>query len=153
VIALGGNLGDREATQRGAIAALRRLPGLTVTAVSDPVETVAVTVHGPDASRPRYLNRVLLGESDLAPGELLTALHGIERLFGRVRAERWGDRTLDLDLVTYGEARIDDRGLVVPQPRAAEREFVLAPWLELDPEAVLPGAGRVADLLARLRNA
>jgi dihydroneopterin aldolase/2-amino-4-hydroxy-6-hydroxymethyldihydropteridine diphosphokinase len=152
VVALGGNEGDREAIQQGAITALRRLPGLVVTAVSRPVETVAVTLDGPDESRPRYLNRVLLGESDLPAPQLLAALHGVERVFGRVRAERWGDRTLDLDLVAYGDARIDDGRLVVPHPRAAEREFVLAPWLELDPAAVLPGAGRVADLLARLRS-
>jgi 2-amino-4-hydroxy-6-hydroxymethyldihydropteridine diphosphokinase len=79
-------------------------------------------------------------------------LHRIEARHGRERRERWGDRTLDLDLIAWGDVRSDDARLVLPHPRAAERLFVLAPWLELDPDAVLPRAGRVADLVARLRE-
>ena len=150
VIALGTNLGDRDATLDDAVAALRRLPGLTVGAVSSIHETVAVTVDGPDASRPRYGNQVLVGRTALAPEELLGALLRIERAFGRVRTERWGDRTLDLDLIAQGHRVVEEPGLVLPHPRAHERAFVLGPWLEADPDAVLPGRGRVRHLLAAL---
>jgi dihydroneopterin aldolase/2-amino-4-hydroxy-6-hydroxymethyldihydropteridine diphosphokinase len=150
VIALGTNLGDRDATLVEAVAALRRLPGLTVDGVSPVHETVAVTVDGPDASRPRYGNQVVVGRSSLPPQALLAALLRIERAFGRVRAERWGDRTLDLDLIVHGDRVVDDAGLVLPHPRAHERAFVLAPWLDVDRDAVLPGRGRVRHLLAAL---
>ena len=150
VIALGTNLGDRDATLDDAVAALRRLPGLSVDGVSSIHETVAVTVDGPDASRPRYGNRVLVGRTELSPEDLLDALLRIERAFGRVRAERWGDRTLDLDLIAQGGRVVDMPGLVLPHPRAHERDFVLRPWLEADPDAVLPGRGRVRHLLAAL---
>ena len=150
VIALGTNLGDRDTTLDDAIAALGRLPGLLIDAVSPVHETVAVTEHGPDPSRPRYGNRVAVGRTDLEPRDLLTALLRIERAFGRVRAERWGDRTLDLDLVVQGDRRIDEPGLVLPHPRAHERAFVLLPWLEAEPDAVLPGRGRVRHLVAAL---
>ncbi|WP_375406417.1 2-amino-4-hydroxy-6-hydroxymethyldihydropteridine diphosphokinase [uncultured Amnibacterium sp.] len=150
VIALGTNLGDRDTTLDDAITALGRLPGLLIDAVSPVHETVAVTEHGPDPSRPRYGNRVAVGRTDLEPRDLLTALLRIERAFGRVRAERWGDRTLDLDLVVQGDRRIDEPGLVLPHPRAHERAFVLLPWLEAEPDAVLPGRGRVRHLVAAL---
>lgn len=150
VIALGTNLGDRDMTLDDAIAALGRLPGLLIDAVSPVHETVAVTEHGPDPSRPRYGNRVAVGRTDLEPRDLLTALLRIERAFGRVRAERWGDRTLDLDLIAQGDQRIDEPGLVLPHPRAHERAFVLLPWLDAEPEAVLPGRGRVRHLVAAL---
>jgi dihydroneopterin aldolase / 2-amino-4-hydroxy-6-hydroxymethyldihydropteridine diphosphokinase len=152
VIALGGNLGDPAATLDAAVAALGRLPGLAVTAASAPLETVAVTVAGPDPGKPRYVNRVVVGETTLEPRALLAALLGIEHVFGRQRLERWGDRTLDLDLIAYGTERIDEPGLVVPHPLAHERDFVLAPWLEVEPDAVLPGHGAVRDLLAALRR-
>jgi 2-amino-4-hydroxy-6-hydroxymethyldihydropteridine diphosphokinase len=83
---------------------------------------------------------------------LLSYLQAIEARHGRVREERWGDRTLDLDLIAFGDVRSADPDLLLPHPRAREREFVLAPWLSLDPEAQLPGAGRVDLLLARLRG-
>lgn len=150
VIALGTNLGDRTATLDDAVAALHRLPGLAVDAVSSVHETVAVTLDGPDPDRPRYGNRVVTGRTSLAPEALLDALLRIERVFGRVRTERWGDRTLDLDLIAQGERRIELPGLVLPHPRAHERPFVLEPWLEIEPDAVLPGRGRVRHLLAAL---
>jgi dihydroneopterin aldolase/2-amino-4-hydroxy-6-hydroxymethyldihydropteridine diphosphokinase len=150
VIALGTNLGDRSGTLDDAVAALRRLPGLLVDAVSPVHETVAITEHGPDPSRPRYGNRVVTGRTALPPEELLSALLRIEHAFGRVRTERWGDRTLDLDLIVQGDRRIDQPGLLLPHPRAHERAFVLGPWLEIDPDAVLPGRGRVRHLLSAL---
>ncbi len=153
VIALGSNLGDREATIRAAVDAIAALDGVRLTGVSSLRETVAVRPHGLDESAPRYLNGVVTVATTLEPEQLLAALHGVEARFGRVRAERWGDRTLDLDLVALGDERRDDERIVLPHPRAAEREFVLAPWLEIDPRAVLPGAGPVAALLSRLREA
>jgi dihydroneopterin aldolase/2-amino-4-hydroxy-6-hydroxymethyldihydropteridine diphosphokinase len=150
VIALGTNLGDRGTTLEDAVAALRSLPGLAVEGVSSVHETVAITVDGPDTSRPRYGNQVLVGRSSLPPEALLAALLRIERAFGRVRLERWGDRTLDLDLIVHGDRVVDAAGLALPHPRAHERAFVLAPWLEVDRDAVLPGRGRVRHLLSGL---
>lgn len=151
VLALGGNLGDPAATLEAALDALRRLPGLAVTAASAPLETIALTERGPDPSKPRYVNRVAVGETTLDPDALLAALLGVERVFGRERLEHWGDRTLDLDLVIYGDSRIERPGITVPHPRAHERDFVLGPWLEVEPDAVLPGRGPVRELLDALR--
>lgn len=153
VVALGANLGDRAATLAAAVAALRRLPLVDAVRAAVPIESVAVRLDGPDAAAPAYLNSVALLTTRLAPGLLLDHLHAIEAAHGRERRERWGDRTLDLDLIAYGEVRSADPRLLLPHPRAAEREFVLSPWLSLDPDAVLPGVGRVADLLAALRSA
>jgi len=152
VVALGANLGERRATLAAAVEELRRLSLTSDVRVSAPIETVAVTLEGEDEDAPRYLNAVALLETRLAPAELLASLHRIEARHGRVRRERWGDRTLDLDLIAYGDERIDRDDLVVPHPRAHEREFVLAPWLDVDPDAEIPGRGRVADLLGTLRG-
>ena len=152
VVALGANLGDREATMAAAIAELGRLPLVDGVRASRAVESIAVKPEGPDASAPTYLNAVALVTTRLAPTVLLAYLHAIEERHGRERRERWGDRTLDLDLIAYGDVRSDDPALQLPHPRAAERDFVLVPWLSVDPDAVLPGAGRVDDLLARLRG-
>ena len=152
VVALGANLGERAATMAAAIEALRRLPLVDAVRASEPVESVAVKPDGPDASAPSYLNAVALVTTRLAPSVLLAYLHAIETHHGRERRERWGDRTLDLDLIAYGDLRSDDPDLLLPHPRAAERDFVLEPWLSIDPEATLPGAGRVEALLAKLRG-
>jgi 2-amino-4-hydroxy-6-hydroxymethyldihydropteridine diphosphokinase len=155
VVALGANLGDRSATFAAAERELRALPLVTDVRMSDPVESVALTLAGPDPDEPPYLNAVALVTTRLAPTVLLGYLHAIEARHGRERGEgerRWGARTLDLDLVAYGDVRDDGPALVLPHPRAAERDFVLAPWLSLDPDAELPGAGRVDTLLARLRD-
>ncbi|MEV7768165.1 2-amino-4-hydroxy-6-hydroxymethyldihydropteridine diphosphokinase [Microbacterium sp. NPDC086615] len=152
VVALGANLGDRAETLHAAIAALRALPLTTAVRVSAPLETVAVTLHGEDEDAPRYLNAVALVTTRLAPRALLRELHRIEAEHGRVRRERWGDRTLDLDLIAYADERIDDDDLTVPHPRAHERAFVLEPWVDVDPDADLPGRGRVQDLLDGLRG-
>lgn len=150
VIALGANLGAREQTIAEAILDLGRLPLTTLVAAADPIESVAVTLGGPDADAPRYLNTVALIDTRLAPTLLLGYLHAIEGRHGRERRERWGSRTLDLDIIAYGDVRSDAPSLVLPHPRAAERDFVLDPWLSLDPDAVLPGVGRVAELRRRL---
>ncbi|MCM3695215.1 2-amino-4-hydroxy-6-hydroxymethyldihydropteridine diphosphokinase [Microbacterium oleivorans] len=150
VIALGANLGERAATISEAIADLGRLPLTELIAAAEPIESVAITLGGPDADAPRYLNTVAIVDTRLAPTVLLGYLHAIEGRHGRERRERWGSRTLDLDLIAYGDVRSEDPALVLPHPRAAERDFVLDPWLSIDPDAVLPGVGRVADLRAEL---
>jgi 2-amino-4-hydroxy-6-hydroxymethyldihydropteridine diphosphokinase len=106
--------------------------------------------NGMDASAPAYINAVVALRSALHPQPLLDALSKIEADHGRVRAERWGDRTLDIDIVSFGGLRVDSDRMRIPHPRAAERAFVLAPWLEINPDATIPGIGRVDDLLASL---
>lgn len=147
VVALGANLGDRAATLRAAVTAVGALDGVEVDAVSGLYETVAVRLTGVDFDAPGYLNAVLTATTALPPAELLAALHTIEDANGRVRAERWGDRTLDLDLIAVDDLT-GDGDLLLPHPRAAERSFVLAPWAEIEPDAHLPGAGAIAQLLA-----
>jgi len=153
VIALGSNLGDREATMLSAIRALAEADGVELRAVSPLHDTVALRPEGEDPDAPRYLNAVALVDTTLAPLQLLELCLAIEQEHGRVRAGRWGDRTLDLDLVDFAglELRLDR--LTLPHPRAHERGFVLRPWLEADPDAVLPGHGRVDALLAALDRA
>jgi 2-amino-4-hydroxy-6-hydroxymethyldihydropteridine diphosphokinase len=150
VLSIGSNLGDREATIRAAVAEIGSLEGVTVTAASGLYESAAMKEGGEDATAPAYLNAVIAARSALHPQSLLDALAEIESRHGRVRAERWGDRTLDIDIVSFGGLRVDSDRLRIPHPRAAERAFVLAPWLEIQPEAVLPGLGRVDALLAGL---
>jgi len=153
VIAVGSNLGDRATTYGSAVRALADADGIEVTAISTPIDTVAVRPDGEDPDAPTYLNGVVLVRTSLAPQALLTLLHAIEDDHGRVRDERWGDRTLDLDIVDYAGMTSTTPDLTLPHPRAHERAFVLRPWLEVAPDAVLPGHGRIADLLAELDRA
>lgn len=150
VIALGANLGDRATTLARALEVLDRLPGLRVLDHSPVLETVAVGLDGPDASRPRYLNQVAALETRLDPVALLATLHAVEHAFGRERATVWGDRTLDLDLLAVDDLRVATPRLALPHPRAHLRDFVLRPWAAMDPSARIPGHGRVTDLLAAL---
>ncbi len=156
VLALGSNLGDRAETLADAIRDLAALTDFDLTDVSAVFESAAVKLDGVDEDAPRYLNLVLTGRYRGEPGELLDAVNSIERRHGRVRAERWGDRTLDIDIIAIDDLELDDPRLVLPHPRAGERDFVLAPWLQIDANAVLPGAGpgrgRIADLLAAMPN-
>lgn len=120
---------------------------MRVVAVSSMRETDPVGI----TEQPRFLNGALALDTTLTPRELLDRLLQVERVLGRVRdGTRWGPRTIDLDLLLYGEERLDEPGLRVPHPRLAERRFALEPLAELDPEAVVPGAGKVSDLLAAL---
>ncbi|BDZ48820.1 hypothetical protein GCM10025867_10610 [Frondihabitans sucicola] len=150
VIALGANLGDRDATLREAVTDLGAIDGVTVVGASVPIESVAVTLQGLDASKPPYLNGVVVVSTTLAPEPLLGELNRIEAEHGRVRLERWGDRTLDLDLIVHGETVHSTDRLTLPHPRAAERSFVLEPWLQVDADAELPGVGRVDVILRAL---
>jgi 2-amino-4-hydroxy-6-hydroxymethyldihydropteridine diphosphokinase len=145
-IGLGSNLGDRLAILQAAVDAIAKLPGVVVDGVSPVYETLPV--GGP--SQPDYLNAVVTVDTTLSPRELLDGLHEIESAAGRVREVRWGARTLDLDIVSFGETLSDDPVLTLPHPRAASRAFVLAPWRDLVPGAVIPGVGSVASLLAEV---
>jgi 2-amino-4-hydroxy-6-hydroxymethyldihydropteridine diphosphokinase len=145
VIALGSNLGDRMDNLQSAVDALFDSPGLKFLAVSPVYETSPV--GGPP--QPDYLNAVLLADTTLPARALLERCHGVEETLGRTRDERWGPRTLDLDLIVYGDEVSEDPELTLPHPRAHERAFVLAPWLAADPGAALPGYGPVADLLEK----
>ena len=148
VLALGSNLGDREETLRNATAALAER--FSVVAASSIVQTPALKPHGVDRDAPAYLNAVLIVETTLEPEQLLTVVNGIEHAHGRVRAEHWGDRTLDIDIVAMDDVTLDTEKLTIPHPRAASRAFVLVPWAEVDPAADLPGHGLIADLLVGL---
>lgn len=146
ILSLGSNLGDREHTLRAAVAQIGALDGVELGAVSSIVETAALKPDGVDTAAPAYLNLVAAVTTTLSPHNLLSALNRIEFANGRTREVRWGDRTLDIDIVSMGELRISDAELTLPHPRAAERGFVLVPWLEIEPEALLPGIGPVNRL-------
>ena len=139
-LALGSNLGDRLAILQRAVDLLGRERGVRVAASSRVWETEPV---GPP--QPRYLNAVIRVATDLEPLELLAVCQGVETELGRVRLERWGPRTIDVDVVLYDERSVDEPGLRVPHPRMHERAFVLAPLLELVPDPVLPNGRRLAD--------
>lgn len=147
-IALGSNLGDREKTIRGAVAALEAESGIAVVAVSTLIDTEPVGV----VDQPRFLNGVAALDTDLSARRLLDVLLDVERRFGRLRdgAIPQGPRTLDLDLLLYGDVEIDEAGLRVPHPHMHEREFVLGPLEELAPSLEVPGKGAIQTLRARL---
>ncbi|MCZ7588589.1 MAG: 2-amino-4-hydroxy-6-hydroxymethyldihydropteridine diphosphokinase [Gaiella sp.] len=147
-VGLGANLGDREATIARAIELLAEADGVEVVAVSALRETEP---WGP-VEQPAYLNGVVAVETALAPRALLGLLLDVERRLGRVRVarERWGPRTIDLDLLLYGDEVVDEPGLAVPHPRLHERRFALEPLVELAPGAVVPGRGTVSELLRAL---
>jgi 2-amino-4-hydroxy-6-hydroxymethyldihydropteridine diphosphokinase len=141
-VGLGSNLGDRERNLHEAVERLGEigLVGVSAFRDTDPVGVV---------EQPNFLNAVAELSSDLSPRELLDRLLQIERELGRDRTkkERWGPRTIDLDLLLYGDEVVDEPGLTVPHPRLAERRFVLEPLHELAPDLVLPDGRRIKDLL------
>lgn len=149
ILALGANLGDRESTLCSAIETLGAVPGVLVEAVSPLFETPALKLSGVDRTAPAYRNIVARVRTTLEPYALLEVVNRIEADHGRVREERWGARTLDIDIVDYDGRSNGDERLTLPHPRAADRAFVLVPWLAIEPEAVLPGHGSVAELAAR----
>ena len=148
VIALGSNLGDRLASLRAGVEGLRAADGVDVVAVSQLYETAPV--GGPD-DQGAYLNAALLAETTLDAPTLLALLHRIESERERERIVRWGPRTLDLDLLVYGDLVSDEPSLQVPHPRQHERRFVLVPVCDVAPDLVHPRLGRsMADLLTDL---
>ncbi|HVU63719.1 MAG TPA: 2-amino-4-hydroxy-6-hydroxymethyldihydropteridine diphosphokinase [Phycisphaerales bacterium] len=150
-IALGSNLGDRAAHIAAAFDALAHLPRTDLIARAPSIETAPLGAPGIDAGGP-YLNSAALLHTALPARDLLNHLHAIELSRGRNRdAEpRWGPRTLDLDLLVYGDQIIDEPGLTIPHPRLHERDFVLEPLYVIAPDLEVPGRGKVADLLAAL---
>ena len=152
ILGLGGNLGDREGNIRAAVKALKAHESISKVKLSPLVESFAVTPQGIDETKPKYLNGVISLETSLSAKELLEVLQAIETAQGRVRVARWSSRTLDIDIITFGSTMKATKTLTIPHPRAYERAFVLVPWMLLDPQAVLPGHGSVADLAASMRN-
>ena len=147
-VAFGSNLGDREATIRSALAALAAADGVEVTAVSSFAETDPVGY----LDQPRFVNGAAELRTDLPPRALLELLLAVEARFGRDRAAvpAGGPRTLDLDLLLYGDETIEEPGLQIPHPRLHERAFVVRPLAELDPALEVPGKGPIQTLLAGL---
>jgi len=139
-LGLGSNLGDRLANLQRAVDLLAARPGLRVARSSRVYETDPV--GGPP--QPEYLNAVVEVQTTLSPHDLLAASMDVEQRMGRVRAERWGPRVIDIDVLTYDEQQIDQPDLIVPHPRMHERAFVLVPLLELEPDPLLPGRGRIS---------
>jgi 2-amino-4-hydroxy-6-hydroxymethyldihydropteridine diphosphokinase len=145
VYSIGSNLGDRLAHLQGAVDALSDTPDVIVVDVSSVYETEPI---GGPADNPKFLNLVVVAETTLDPRTLMERALAIEDAYGRQRnGERWGPRTLDVDLIMVGSTEIDQDDLKLPHPLASERGFVLIPWYEIDPRAELPGKGKVADLL------
>jgi 2-amino-4-hydroxy-6-hydroxymethyldihydropteridine diphosphokinase len=145
VISLGANIGNPEEQMQLAIAMLRE--ATDVIAVSSIYTTAPV--GGPE--QPNYLNAICIAESDLPAADLLALLHGIEKTLGRERIERWGPRTIDLDLIQYGTILSSAEELELPHPRAHERKFVLEPWFEIEPDAILLTHGKISELLEQLQ--
>ena len=146
VFSLGGNLGDVADTLQRAVDLIASTPDVGVTDVSSAYRTEPVG----RTDQPDFLNIVVLAETMMSSTVLLDRVHAIENYLGRVREERWGPRTIDIDLIRLGSRIKDEEELTLPHPRAHERAFVLVPWLEADPAAELPGHGPVADLVRTL---
>jgi 2-amino-4-hydroxy-6-hydroxymethyldihydropteridine diphosphokinase len=148
VIAMGSNLGDRGEHLQSASQEIAAIDGVKLVAMSGIVESFAVTPSGVDQTKPKFLNAVVLVDTTLKAKELLEALQDVENRHGRVRVEKWGSRTLDLDIIDYGNQLKVGKTLTLPHPRAYQRAFVLVPWAQVDPQAILPGHGSVAELAA-----
>ena len=144
IIALGSNIGEPRENLDLAIALLRE--ATEVIKVSSYYMTKPVGYE----DQPDFVNAVCIIESELPAIELLNMLHGIEKAMGRERTIKWGPRIIDLDIIQYGTLLSNSPELTLPHPRAHERKFVLEPWLEIEPEAVLLTHGKIADLLTKL---
>ena len=147
VLAIGGNLGDVPVTLMHTVEALSYMEGFQIEDVSPIMRTKPVLAPG-QAPQPDYWNAVVIGSAIASPDELFAQTSRIERELGRERHERWGARTVDIDIIQIEGLASADPVLTLPHPRAKERAFVLAPWLLCDPDAILEGVGRVSDLLA-----
>jgi len=145
-VGLGANIGPREVTLLRAVDLLAEADDVDVLAVSQLRETDPVGM----VDQPGFLNGAARIDTSLPPRALLELLLRIEQSLGRVREEHWGPRTVDLDLLVYGDLIVDEPGLRVPHPRLHERRFALEPLAELDPELVVPGLGSVSAALAEL---
>jgi 2-amino-4-hydroxy-6-hydroxymethyldihydropteridine diphosphokinase len=148
-IGLGSNLGDRRGLIREALKRLGRIDGVRILKRSRIIETDPVG----RTAQPRFLNAVAEVETRIEPEPFLRRLRAVERSLGRVRHERWGPRTIDLDLLLWGDRSMETTRLTLPHPRMAERQFVLAPLAELCPRRRVPGTGRtVRGLLNSMKD-
>ncbi|MEU5876924.1 2-amino-4-hydroxy-6-hydroxymethyldihydropteridine diphosphokinase [Spirillospora sp. NPDC047279] len=147
VFSLGSNLGDRLDNIQEAVDALFDAPGLAFVALSPVYETAPYAPPGVDIpEQGDFLNIVMVADTRLPPENLLERVLNIENSMQRIREVRWGPRTLDIDIVMFGNVSMDDPELTLPHPRAHERAFVLVPWADIEPDVLLPGHGRVGDL-------
>jgi len=147
VYSIGSNLGDRLGNVQGAVDAISDTPDVIVVDVSSVYETTPV---GGPADSPLFLNIVVVAETTLEPQTLVERAFAIEEAYGRARdGERWGPRTLDVDLIMVGNAIVDQEDLRLPHPLAHQRAFVLVPWYEVDPTAEIAGKGAIDDLLSK----
>ena len=144
VIALGANIGNPKEQMDLAVAMLREATDFK--SVSSYYSTKPVS----DIAQPDYLNAVCIVESDLPALDLLALLHGIEKTLGRERAEKWGPRTIDLDLIQYGSLLSSADELQLPHPRAHERRFVIEPWHSIEPDAILLAQGKISEILEQM---
>ena len=144
VIALGANIGNPQEQMDLAVAMLREATDFKV--VSDYFSTKPVS----DIAQPDYLNAVCIVESELPATDLLALLHGIEKTLGRERNEKWGPRTIDLDLIQYGSLLSTADELQLPHPRAHERRFVIEPWHSIEPDAILLTHGKISEILEQM---
>ncbi len=146
VISIGSNLGERRLNLQGAVDSLSDTPEVWVTSVSPVYETEPI--DSPEDAKD-FLNAIVLLDTTLSARTLLDRALAIESAYGRERAERNAPRTLDVDLIVVGDRRADEDDLVLPHPRAAERAFVLVPWFDVEPDAEIPGAGPISELVEK----
>ena len=144
VIALGANIGNPKEQMDLAVAMLREATDFKL--VSNYYSTKPVS----DIPQPDYLNAICIVESELPALDLLALLHGIEKTLGRERSEKWGPRTIDLDLIQYGSLLSSADELQLPHPRAHERRFVIEPWHSIEPDAILLTQGKISEILEQL---
>lgn len=150
VLALGSNLGQREQNLNLALEQIKSFPATDFIAVSTFHETIALTETGEDSTKPSYLNAIAIIETDLTVEEVFSRTSTIETELGRIRQTKWQDRTIDVDLISFGQLQLASESLTIPHSRAHERLFVLKPWLEIDPMAELIGYGKISDLVMEL---
>jgi 2-amino-4-hydroxy-6-hydroxymethyldihydropteridine diphosphokinase len=146
VLALGSNLGNRRNWLIKALSLIATTKDVYLTDISPIVESKALTLAGVDSSKPKFLNCVAGIETSLKPEELLRQMQAIELELGRKRKERWGDRNIDIDIITYGNTNFRSPELVIPHPETKNRSFVIVPWYLMNQDATLPGVGRIEKL-------
>jgi 2-amino-4-hydroxy-6-hydroxymethyldihydropteridine diphosphokinase len=146
VLSLGSNLGNRRNWLIKALSLIATTENVYLTDISAIVESKALTLSGVDSSKPKFLNCVAEIETTLKPEQLLKAMQAIEAELGRKRKERWGDRNIDIDIITYGNTNYRSPELVIPHPETKNRSFVIVPWYLMNQDATLPGVGRIEKL-------
>ena len=146
VLALGSNLGNRRNWLVKALSLIATTKDVYLVDISPIVESKALTLAGVDSSKPKFLNCVAEIETSLKPEALLVQMQAIELELGRKRKERWGDRNIDIDIITFGNVNYGSPELVIPHPETKNRSFVIVPWYLMDQNATLPGVGRIEKL-------